>query len=140
MLKLCRLMSMVLVAGQGRRIQPRKGPTQGPFHQSLVPIDQVGSEKKIFNDFFLPNFFYLGWRPWSLDKILKGNHPRTIPVKFRPNLPSGFRGLKWEKLTTDRRRRLHGDKSLHDPFGSGELKMRPAGVGHNRCVVLQCIE
>ena len=35
---------------------------------------------------------HLGWRAGSSDTILKGDHPRTIPAKFGPNWPSGFRG------------------------------------------------
>ena len=27
----------------------------------------------------------LGWRAWSLDTILKGDNPKTIPLKFGPN-------------------------------------------------------
>ena len=34
---------------------------------------------------------HLGWRAGSSDTILKGDNPRTIPTKFSPNRPSGFR-------------------------------------------------
>ena len=33
----------------------------------------------------------LGWRAGSSDTILKGDHPRTIPLKFGTNRPSSFR-------------------------------------------------
>ena len=51
MLKLCRLISTVLVGGRGHQIQSSKGTNQGPFHQSLVPIGQAVLEKKIFKHF-----------------------------------------------------------------------------------------
>ena len=33
----------------------------------------------------------IGWWVGSSDTILKGDHPRTIPLKFGPNTPSSFR-------------------------------------------------
>ena len=33
----------------------------------------------------------LGWPAGSSDTILKGDHPRTIPLKFGTNRPSSFR-------------------------------------------------
>ena len=90
-------MAAILVGGRGHRIQLLKGTTQGPFHQSLVLIGQVVSEEKIFNDFFLLNFLFLAmaaifdWQAGSSDTTFKGDHPRTIPAKFGPNWPSGFR-------------------------------------------------
>ena len=74
----------------GHQIQFWKGTTQGPYQQSLVPIGQVVSEEKIFNYFFaefsiFSHGSHLGWWVGSADIILKGDHQRTIPVKFRPN-------------------------------------------------------
>ena len=37
----------------------------------------------------------LGWWEGSSDTILKGNHPRTIPLKFGPNCPSRFRDFNF---------------------------------------------
>ena len=64
---------------------------------SLVQIGSVVSEEKIFKEFFAEFSIFshgghLGWRAGSSDTILKGDHPRTIPAKFGPNWPSGFRG------------------------------------------------
>ena len=39
----------------------------------------------------------LGWRVGSSDTILKGDHLRTIPSKFGPNMPSSFRGEDFKK-------------------------------------------
>ena len=36
-------------------------------------------------------FSRLGWQAGSSDKILTGDHLRTIPLKFGPNKPSSFR-------------------------------------------------
>ena len=84
-------MAAILVGGRGRRIQLLKGTTQGPPLPSLVQISPVVSEKKIFNDFFLPNFLFLamaailvGWGSRRI-QLLEGDHPRTIPAKFGPN-------------------------------------------------------
>ena len=33
----------------------------------------------------------LAWQVWSLDTIMKGDHPRTIPSKFGSNWLSSFR-------------------------------------------------
>ena len=51
------------------------------------------------------------------DTILKGDHPRTIPPKFGPNPPSGFRGEDFfiivnRRRTTDDGRTDDGQKVM----------------------------
>ena len=87
----------------------------------MVPIGQAVSEETIFKHF--PIGYYVksisadvgsvGWQVGSSDKILKGEHPMTIPTKFGPNWPSSFRGedfkdffshgehLGWWKVLSD---------------------------------------
>ena len=88
-------MSAALAAGWGHRTKIWKGTTQGPFHQGLVPIGEVVSEKKIKNNcriLFLAMAAILVGGRGRQDTVLKGDHPRTIPAKFGPNWPRGFRG------------------------------------------------
>ena len=77
----------------GSRLGWTSGPTdtimtiQGPFRQSLVPIGQEVSEKKIFYHLFAEFSIFnhdghLSWRVGPWDTILK----------FGPNWHSGFKG------------------------------------------------
>ena len=74
-----------------------KGDHLRTIPPNLVPIGQAVSEKKIFKELFAEFSIFshgghLGWWAGSSDINLKGDHPRTIPVKFGLNWPSGFRG------------------------------------------------
>ena len=44
----------------------------------------------------------LGWRAQSLGIILKGDHLRTILLKFGPNRPSSFREVDFENIFSHR--------------------------------------
>ena len=93
--KLSSAVSAILVGVLKCRTQFWKRTTQESFQQSLVKIDSVVSEEKIFFN-FIPPFFYfelgghLGWKSGSPDTNLEGGHPRIIPQKFGCNWPSGF--------------------------------------------------
>jgi hypothetical protein len=77
-------MADILAYGRGRRTEFWKGITERPFHHSLGPIGPAVSEEIIFKWFFaefsiFSNGGHLGWRPGSLDTILKEDHLKTIP-------------------------------------------------------------
>jgi hypothetical protein len=88
-------MAAILVGGRRRRIYLWKGTSNGPFHQSLVPVGHVVSEEKIFNWFFAEFFYFLPWRStWWAGITLKGELAQWFQR----------RRYKCEKLTDDRRR------------------------------------
>ena len=83
---------------------------------------------RFFNDFFAKFSIFskgghLGWRVGSSDTILKGDHPRTIPIKF--GLVSEEL-IKMRKAKTDdddgQQLRPSGSKSSHDPSGQVSLQ------------------
>ena len=84
-------MAAIFAGGKGHWIQSLKGTTQGPFNQSLVLIGQVVSEKKIFNDFFWPNFLFLAMAAILVDgrgrriQLLKRTTKGPSLPKFGPN-------------------------------------------------------
>ena len=53
----------------------------------FLNIFPIGSYVKTMS----AEFGSVGWRAGSSDTILKGDHLRTIPIKFGPNRPSSFR-------------------------------------------------
>ena len=68
-------MEAILVGRRNCRIQLLKGTTHGPSLPSLVQIGPVVSEKKIFNDFFLPNFLFS-----AIAAILVGGRTRRTQL------------------------------------------------------------
>ena len=57
-------------------------------NQLILKISPIGSYVKSMS----VDVGNLGWRTWSTDTILKGDHLRNIPSKFGPNWLSRFRG------------------------------------------------
>ena len=73
-------MVAILDTGRHWRTQLWKGTTQGSFQQSLVEIDSVVSEEKIFFN-FIPLFLFLAWRPSWLEIGITGHNFGRGPSK-----------------------------------------------------------
>ena len=93
----------ILVEGPNRRIHFWKRTIQWLFHQNLVLIEQMVSDKKIFmwishslhrvlGEIKFGCGSHLVWRSEMPDTILEGDHPRIISAKFGWDWLSSFRG------------------------------------------------
>ena len=98
--KLSSTVGAILVEGPNRRTHFWKRTIQWLFHQNLVLIEQMVSDKKIFvgishRVLCLIKFGsggHLGRRSEMPDTILEGDHPRIISAKFGWDWLSSFSG------------------------------------------------
>jgi hypothetical protein len=98
--KLSSTVGAILVEGPNRRTHFWKRTIQWLFHQNLVLIEQMVSDKKIFMGIShrvlcLIKFGsggHLGRRSEMPDTILEGDHPRIISAKFGWDWLSSFSG------------------------------------------------
>jgi hypothetical protein len=92
-------LAIILVGSRDYLTQFWKGAILGPFHQSLVAIDPVVSERKIVMWISHRVLCYakfgfgghLGRRAEPPDIFLEDNHPMTISRTFSSYWANGFR-------------------------------------------------
>ena len=98
-------MGAILVEGPNRRTHFWKRIIQWLFHQHLVLIEQMVSDKifmrishRVLCEIKFGCGGHLGWKSEMPDTILEGDHPRILSAKFGWDWFSSFRGEDFFKF------------------------------------------